>query len=89
MFFAEDFNGRCPLCESRNRLWFSSPAALLMRRSAELAGGVVIERAYETTELRCAEDWQLRLPDSRSFAERSAWLLLPAATYILILLVNV
>lgn len=86
VFFAEDFTDTCPLCASHDKLWFSHPAALLMRTRTTLPGGAIVERAYETAVLQCAEDWQMPRLDNPSFVERSAWLLLPAAMYVLILL---
>jgi len=83
VFFAEDFTDSCPLCASDDKLWFSHPAALLMRRKTTLPSGATLELPYETAVLRCEED---RQPDDSSFAEHSAWLLMPAAMYVAVLL---
>jgi hypothetical protein len=86
VFFSEDFSDSCPLCASDSKLWFSHPAALLMRVKTVLHSGVTLERPYETALLRCAEDRQGRAHDGPPPGEHSFWLLMPAAVYVAVLL---
>ncbi len=86
VFFAEDFTDSCPLCASRDKLWFSHPAALLLYSKTTLPTGVTIERPYKTSVLHCEDDRLRYLPDSSSCTARYAWLLLPAAMYVAVLM---